>query len=99
MASTTVTDMVIKLPTWEPNPGHLHHRHTLYQLRYDGELKKGSFYWTYKTAVKKVENKIVYYKETMECLHLIFWPKSQRRAHYHTEKPEPNRNITIDHKI
>jgi hypothetical protein len=31
----------------------------------------------------KLENKIVYYKETFECQHLIFWPVSQWRVHCH----------------
>jgi hypothetical protein len=46
------------------------------QLSYDGELKKESFYWTYKVAMKKVENKILYYKETAECTGNILAKKS-----------------------
>jgi hypothetical protein len=46
--------------------------------------------------VKKVENSVVYYKEMVEFLYLIFWPGSQRRVHCHTAKPEPNRRVTID---
>jgi hypothetical protein len=93
MASITIAGMVIKKkqPTWEPNPG----QHTRYQLSYNSELKKESFYLTYKVTAKKVENKIVYYKETLECLHLIFWPRSLRRVHYYTSKLEPNRRVTI----
>jgi hypothetical protein len=66
------------------------------QLSYDGGLKKRSFHWTYRVTVKKVENKIMYYKETAECLQLIFWPRSQRRVHYHTAKLKPNQRVTID---
>jgi hypothetical protein len=35
------------------------------------------------------------YKETLECWHLIFWPKSQRRVQCHTPKLEPNQRVTI----
>jgi hypothetical protein len=47
--------------------------------------------------MKKVENKIVYYRETVECLHQIFWPKSQRGVHFHNAKLEPNQRVTIDY--
>jgi hypothetical protein len=46
-------------------------------------------------TVNKVENKTAFFKETVECLRLIFWPVSQRRVHYHAVKPEPNRRVTI----
>jgi hypothetical protein len=46
--------------------------------------------------VKKVENKTAFSKETVEYLHLIFWPGSQRRVHCHTVKLEPNQRVTID---
>jgi hypothetical protein len=39
-------------------------------------------------TVKKVENKTVYYKETVEGRHLIFWSGSQRRVHCDTTEPE-----------
>jgi hypothetical protein len=35
-----------------------------------------------------VENKIVYYKETGEYLHVVFGPGSQRKVHCHTIKLE-----------
>jgi hypothetical protein len=69
---------------------------TLYQPSYDGELNEGFNYGTYEVTVKKVENKIVYYKETVECLHLILWPRSQRRVQCHTAKPEPNQRVRIN---
>jgi hypothetical protein len=81
---------------WEQSPGYPHHRHTCYQLSYNSELKEVFFYWTYKVTVKKVGNTVVYYNKTVECLHLIFWPRSQRRVHCHTAKLEPNRWVTID---
>jgi hypothetical protein len=34
----------------------------------------------YEEIVKKVKNKIAFSKETVECLHLIFWSGSQRRV-------------------
>jgi hypothetical protein len=46
--------------------------------------------------VKKKENKTVFSKETVECLHVIFWPGSQRRFHCHTAKLEPNWRVIID---
>jgi hypothetical protein len=57
---------------------------------YNGELNECFIYWTYKATVTKVENKIVDYRETVECPHLIFWQWSQRRVHCHTAKPELN---------
>jgi hypothetical protein len=47
--------MVIKKKkaTWEPNPGHLHHRQTRYQLSYGVKLNGSSFYETYEETVKK----------------------------------------------
>jgi hypothetical protein len=52
--------------------------------------------FTCRVTVKKVENKIVYYEEIVECRHLIFWSRSQRRVHCHTAKPESNRRVTVD---
>jgi hypothetical protein len=46
--------------------------------------------------VKKVENKIVYYKDTVECRYVIFWPGNQRRVHCHTAKLEPNQSVATD---
>jgi hypothetical protein len=54
--------MIKKQSAWKPNLGRPHHRHTLYQLSYDGELEKKYFYWTYKVTLEKVRNKIVCYK-------------------------------------
>jgi uncharacterized membrane protein len=54
------------------------------------------FYKTCEVTVKKVENKIVYYRETVECQHLIFWAGSQRgRVQCHTAKSEPNWNDQV----
>jgi hypothetical protein len=49
----------------------------------------------YEVTAKKVENKTAFSKEPVECLHVIFWPGSQRRFHCHTAKPEPNQRATI----
>jgi hypothetical protein len=77
MASKAITDMAIKKsPHWESNPGHPHCRQTCYQLNYHGQCKYAYFYETYEAAAKKVENKTVYYTETAERQHLIFWPGS-----------------------
>jgi len=46
--------------------------------------------------VKKLQNKIVYYKKTVECLHLIFWPGSQGRVYGHTAKFVPNCRVSVD---
>jgi hypothetical protein len=45
-----------------------------------------SFNMAYKLVVKKLENEIMYCKETVECRHITFWPGSQGRVHYHTAK-------------
>jgi hypothetical protein len=50
----------------------------------------------YQLRVEKLENKIMYYQEIVECRHLIFWPGSYGRVHYHTAKFEPNRRVSID---
>jgi hypothetical protein len=42
----------------------------------------------YQLTVKKLENKIEYYKETVERHDLISWPVSQGRVHCHTAKLE-----------
>jgi hypothetical protein len=38
----------------------------------------------------KVQNKTAFSKETVACLHLMFWSGSQRRVHCHTAKQEHN---------
>jgi hypothetical protein len=38
----------------------------------------------------------VYYKETVECRLIIFWPGSQRTVHCHTAELEPNLRVSID---
>jgi hypothetical protein len=47
---------------------------------------------TYTVIGKNVLSKSVYYKQTMECLHLIFWPETEKRVCYHVAKLEPNRD-------
>jgi hypothetical protein len=54
-----------------------------------------SSYETYEVTVKKVENKIVYYKETVERRYLIFWPGNQRRVHRHTAEPDSNQRVPV----
>jgi hypothetical protein len=44
----------------------------------------------------RIKQTFAFSKETVECLHLIFWPGSQRRVHCRTAKPEANRRVTID---
>jgi hypothetical protein len=54
-----ITDLaIIKQHTLEPNPGRTRHRHTHYQLSYNGEIEKRSYYWIYRATAKKVENKL-----------------------------------------
>jgi hypothetical protein len=68
MASKAITDKEIKNePTREPNPDNMHHRQTHYQLNYCRELKDGFLYETYEVTLENVENKIVYYEETVGC--------------------------------
>jgi hypothetical protein len=85
-----------KNPNWEWNPGHLHRKQTCYQLSYCGQHKVTSFYKIYEVTVKKVENKTVFFKGTVQNRHLILWPGSQRRVHCHTAKQEPNQRVTVD---
>jgi hypothetical protein len=40
--------------------------------------------------VMKVENKIVHYKEIMDCWHPRFQPGSKRKAYCYTAQLEPN---------
>jgi hypothetical protein len=46
--------------------------------------------------VRMLQNKIVYYKKTIECLHVICWAGSQGRVHCHTAKLELNRKVSFD---
>jgi hypothetical protein len=71
---------------------HLAH----YQLSYCEWCNKQYFTKTYQLIVKKLENKTVCCKETVECWHLIFWPVSQGRVYYHTAKLKANWRVTID---
>jgi hypothetical protein len=94
MASTAITDIVIKKSYFGTKP-RLPHTVGTYATNWATMVnwRKVSFTgWT----VKKVENKIVYYKETVECVHLIFWSRSQKKVHCHTAKPELNWRVTID---
>jgi hypothetical protein len=50
----------------------------------------------YLVIVKKLENTIVYYKQTLECRHLIYWPIRQQRVNCHTETLEPTWSVSID---
>jgi hypothetical protein len=61
-----------KKTQWELNLGHLHRRQACYQPSYHIQCKDASSYETYEVTGMKVENKIVYYKETVECRHLLF---------------------------
>jgi hypothetical protein len=45
--------------------------------------------------VKKVENKIVYYKETVECQQQILARKSEESL-IHIVRPEPNWRVSVD---
>jgi hypothetical protein len=49
----------------------------------------------YQVTVKKLENKIVHYKEIVQYQHLIFWPVRQGRFHCNTAKLEPNQRNSI----
>jgi hypothetical protein len=51
------------------------------------------FYGTYELTVKW---KIKLCNKKTQCLHLIFWPRNQRRVHCHTAKPELNQSVTIN---
>jgi hypothetical protein len=51
---------------------------------------------TFQLVAKKLENKIVYYKETIECQHLIFLPGSQGMVLCHAAKLEQNQRVMID---
>jgi hypothetical protein len=78
------------------NMGRPRNRQARYQLRYYGIHETVLFNKAYQVIVKKMENKIVYYKETIECQHVIFWLVSQASVHCHIAKLEPNRRVTAD---
>jgi hypothetical protein len=44
-----------------------------------------------------MEGKTVYFKETVECQHLIFEPLNKRNVHCHTAKLEPNLRVSVRH--
>jgi hypothetical protein len=46
--------------------------------------------------VKQLENITVYYKETVESRHPIFWPGSQGRVQCLTANMELSQGVTID---
>jgi hypothetical protein len=52
---------------------------------------------THQLIVKEVENKIVCYKETVECQNLIFLPGGQERVQCHTAKIRSESEGKIDH--
>jgi hypothetical protein len=94
MISKAIIDIVLKkkkTTEWELNPGWPHRSVARYQLNYCTTHGRMRFSETYRLTVKKLESKIVYYKQTAECLLLIFWPRSQGRVHCHTEKLEGNK--------
>jgi hypothetical protein len=74
--------MMLKKRTYwlELNPSCLHQSIASYPVSYCVQHDELHFSSTYQLIVKKLENKIVYYKETVECRHLIFWPQSQERG-------------------
>jgi hypothetical protein len=47
-----------------------------------------------KTKMNNAGSIAEYYKATVECLHLIYWPQIQSRFYYHTAKPEPNWRVS-----
>jgi hypothetical protein len=53
-------------------------------------------YESMKKQWRKWKIKLHFLKKTVGCLHLIFWPGSQRRVHCHTAKLEPNQRVAID---
>jgi hypothetical protein len=46
--------------------------------------------------MKKLQNKIIHYKVTVEYQHLLFWPGIQGRFHCHATKLEMYQRLTID---
>jgi hypothetical protein len=84
-----------KSPNYESNLSCPQHKQTQYQLNYQ-TMYVHSSYETSEVTMKKVENKIVYYKGTMQWQHLIFWPGNHRRVHCHTTKLEQNQSVLIN---
>jgi hypothetical protein len=80
----------------DSNTVRLHHRLACYQLSYYRRDDLECFNKAYQFIVEKLENKIVYYRGTVECQHLIFWLVSQGRVHCHTAKLEPNWRVSVD---
>jgi hypothetical protein len=72
MASKVTIDMLIKKNLIQNRTPATRTVDKHYQVNYCGEHKDTYFCEIYETSVKVVENKIVYYKETVECRHLIF---------------------------
>ena len=46
--------------------------------------------------VHGVTSTVSRYKETVNCLQVTFWPRSQCLVHCHTAKPEPHRGVSFD---
>jgi hypothetical protein len=60
------------------------------------DMPGAHFNEAYQVTVKEQENNPVYYKETVECRHLIFWSISQGKVHSHVAKLEMNRSVSTD---
>lgn len=75
------------MPNWEWNCRCPRCRQTCRKLNFCYQQ-----WWDeiYEVTIKNMKNNVVYYKETVECWHLISWPGSQWRVQYHTAKVEPN---------
>jgi hypothetical protein len=97
MTSNVSVDMVPKKIKYRQDlsMGHLHHKHAHYQLRYC-RRHGGERFNDADQVIAKKRNKILYYKETVECRHVIFWPVRQGRVHCHTANLEPNQRVSID---
>jgi hypothetical protein len=70
MATKTIIDMAPKkkkVKRHDSNTGLPYHRQAHYQPRYYGRHDGMPFNKAYQVIVKKLENEIVYYKETVEC--------------------------------
>jgi hypothetical protein len=83
------TDVKTRIQNFHPS-SRPHRRQARYHLNYFWQREYAYFYETFELRVKKVENKIVYYKETNSLL------GSQRRVHCQTAEPEPNRRVSIE---
>jgi hypothetical protein len=69
---------------WKLNTGCPCHRWACYQLSCHGENDGTCFNKACQLVVKKLQNKILCYKETVECRHITFWPGSHGRVRCHT---------------